>query len=79
MPSVQIRNVPALFYSKLKEAAIRDRRSISNEALHLIEQVLHAEDKAYVRLFRDIATTRETVARRNRANSASAKAARKRR
>ncbi len=42
MPGLLIKNLPEPLHHKLKERAARNRRSMTKEALHLLEMVLEA-------------------------------------
>lgn len=42
MPSITIKNVPEPLYERLKEAAVRNRRSLSSEVIVQLERALQA-------------------------------------
>jgi hypothetical protein len=46
MPDILIREVPAALHQKLKEAAARHRRSMTRQALVLLEDSLHRDSAA---------------------------------
>lgn len=43
MPGLLIKNLPEPLHRKLKERAARNRRSMTNEALYLLEMILEQE------------------------------------
>lgn len=42
MPSLTLRNIPQQLYKQLKKEAKRQRRSLSQQAIHLLERGLYA-------------------------------------
>ncbi len=44
MPTLQIRNVPKALHEKLLKKAKEERRSLSQQALYLLEKILEQED-----------------------------------
>lgn len=49
MPTIQIRDVPKDIHEKLIRVAKNERRSLSQQALYLLEKSLHEEDHKYRR------------------------------
>jgi plasmid stability protein len=45
MPTLVLKSVPAALYARLKRIAAIPRRSLTQEALHLLETALAAEEK----------------------------------
>jgi plasmid stability protein len=46
MPTVTLRNVPESLLESLRKRAVEERRSLNQEAIHLLEESLGAVEKA---------------------------------
>lgn len=49
MPTLQIRDVPKAIHEKLLKKAKEERRSLSQQALYLLEKILEQEDNQKTR------------------------------
>ncbi len=54
MAILNVKNVPDDLYSRLRDRARRDRRSIAQEAVHLLAQALQASDAVSIRELRGL-------------------------
>ena len=63
MPTIYMRNFPARMYKKLKERAEHHRRSVTQEAAIILEEVLNDNDRAE-RAWEQIDRIRERVSKR---------------
>lgn len=68
MPALQVKDCPIYVYEKLRQCAIRENRSISQQALTIIEEYLDIRERAYPSRYADgDAAKTERIARRREA------------
>lgn len=76
MPIIQIKNVPEAIFEELKAQAKKHHRSVSGEALNLIDKGL-CRDTQEVALYSDIAMLRDSMRQKYGTAESSVKAIRK--
>ena len=54
MAILNVKNVPDALYARLRERARRDRRSVAQEAVHLLAQALQSDETVSIRELRGL-------------------------